>query len=200
MIQTNLELKTKLFSQIAILSEEQSLLPFSEPHIDETIRELEKINPIEQPLSPDNLSSLVGEWQLIYASNGTVVTRQVAGVADILGSGIQVKKIWQSLVVDDGSIIANNQALIELFLLGEYQLGAEGIWQPKPDERTATVTFDVFFLQATKFFSQSDWTLPELQIPVLDILKNEAIWITSYLDEEMRIGRGATGNLFVFRR
>lgn len=200
MIQTNLELKTKLFSQIAILSEEQSLLPFSEPHIDETIRELEKINPIEQPLSPDNFTSLIGEWQLIYASNGTVVTRQVAGVADILGSGIQVKKIWQSLVVDDGTIIANNQALIELFLLGEYQLGAEGIWQPKPDERTATVTFDFFSLQATKFLSQSDWTLPELQIPVLDILKNEAIWITSYLDEDTRIGRGATGNLFVFRR
>ena len=90
--------------------------------------------------------------------------------------------------------------MIELFLLGEYQLGAEGIWKPKPDERTATVTFDVFSLQAMKFLSQSDWTLPELQIPVLDVLKNEAIWITSHLDEDTRIGRGATGNLFVFRR
>ena len=33
MIQTNLELKIKLLSQIAILGEERSLLPLSEAHI-----------------------------------------------------------------------------------------------------------------------------------------------------------------------
>ncbi|MCU0535345.1 MAG: PAP/fibrillin family protein [Hydrococcus sp. Prado102] len=44
------------------------------------------------------------------------------------------------------------------------------------------------------------WSLPELKIPVLEFLKNEAIWKTSYLDRDMRIGRGATGNLFVFRK
>ncbi|MFE1746297.1 PAP/fibrillin family protein [Coleofasciculus sp. H7-2] len=31
-------------------------------------------------------------------------------------------------------------------------------------------------------------------------LRNEAEWTTSYLDEEIRVGRGATGNLFVFSR
>ncbi|NJK50810.1 hypothetical protein HC931_24265 [Candidatus Gracilibacteria bacterium] len=43
-------------------------------------------------------------------------------------------------------------------------------------------------------------SLPELKIPVLEFLKNEAMWKTSYLDRDMRIGRGVTGNLFVFRR
>lgn len=62
------------------------------------------------------------------------------------------------------------------------------------------VSFDAFTTQATKFLGQSDWTLPELKIPVLDFLRNEALWITSYLDEDLRIGRGTTGNLFVFRR
>ena len=200
MTQTNYELKTKLLSQIEVLGKEQSLLPFSTPHIDETIRELENVNPIMRSLSPEHLTTLIGEWQLIYASNGTVVTRPLAEVANLIGLGIQVKKIWQSINNFNREIITNNQALIELPLLGEYQIGAEGTWQPQPDEQTATVTFNLFSFQATKFLSQPAWTLPELQIPVLDFLQNEAIWITSYLDEDLRIGRGATDNLFVFRR
>ena len=38
MTQTNLELKSKLFSQIEILGKEKSLLPFSNTSIDETIK------------------------------------------------------------------------------------------------------------------------------------------------------------------
>ena len=150
MSQTNLELKNQLFSQIEILGQEQSLLPFSTSYIDETIAELENINPIERSLSADNLATLVGDWQLVYASNGTVITRPIAEIAKILGSGIKVKKIWQSLNNLDEKITANNQALIELPLLGEYQLGAEGIWQSEPDERTAKVTFNLFVLSRIK--------------------------------------------------
>lgn len=200
MSQTNSELKTKLLSQIEVLGKEQSLLPFSTPYIDETIRELENVNPIVRSLSAENLTTLIGKWHLMYASNGTVVTRPVAQITDLLGSGIQANSIWQSINNFNGEIIASNHALIELPLLGEYYLSAEGTWQPQADEQTATVTFNLFSLQATKFLSQPNWTLPELQIPVLDFLRNEAIWITSYLDEDTRIGRGATGNLFVFRR
>ena len=200
MTPTNLELKTKLFSQIEILGKEQSLLPFSNTSIDETIKNLEKTNPISQPLKFDHLSSLVGEWQLAYASNGTVITRPIAEITKVLGSGIKVKKIWQSIYNFDGEIMANNQASIELSLLGEYQLSAEGIWRSQPDKQTATVTFNLFSLQATKFFGQPNWTLPELQIPIWDFFRNEASWMTSYVDEDTRIGRGGTGNLFVFRR
>jgi len=124
----------------------------------------------------------------------------LAKMIDIFGSGIKVQRIWQSLNNIDGEIRSNNQAIIELPLIGEYQLGAEGVWIPEADERTAKVTFNAFAAQATKLFSQSDWSLPELKIPVLDFLKNGAVWITSYLDEDTRIGRGGTGNLFVFRR
>jgi hypothetical protein len=57
-----------------------------------------------------------------------------------------------------------------------------------------------FSVQATKPLGISIWSLPELKIPVLEFLKKEALWTTSYLDSQIRVGRGATGNLFVFRR
>ena len=200
MAQTTENPKTELFRQIETLGKERSLLPFSEATIDETIRQLESINPIPQPLLPDNFPDLMGDWQLVYASNGTVITRPIAEFTSFLGSGIKVKKIWQSLLIEDRKITADNQALIELALLGEYKLSAEGVWQPEPDKQTAKVTFDAFTARATKFLGQPNWTLPELKVPVLDFLRNEALWITSYLDEDTRIGRGTTGNLFVFRR
>ena len=198
MTQTNRDLKTQLLSQIEILGREQSLLPFSDTSIDETIQQLEDSNPIPQPLLPDNLSSLVGDWQLVYASNGTVITRPIAEITNFLGSGIKVNRIWQSLGIENNQIMAENQALIELPLLGEYKLSAEGIWRSQSDQRSAMVTFEAITTRATKFLGQSDWSLPELKIPVLKFLRNEALWITSYLDEDTRIGRGATGNSFVF--
>ena len=200
MTQLNRELKTELFNQIEAISEAQSLSPFSLASVDEVIQDLEKINPIPQPLSFSNFSSLIGDWQLVYTSNGTVITRPIAEITSILGSGIKVKKIWQSLSNLNGEIRANNRALIELTLFGEYQLGAEGVWQAEADEQTAKVRFDAFTAKATEFLGQSNWNLPELRIPVLHFLQNEALWITSYLDEDTRIGRGGTGNLFIFRR
>ncbi|WP_036487172.1 PAP/fibrillin family protein [Myxosarcina sp. GI1] len=196
----NRDLKAQLFSQIETIGKERSILPFSDTSIDDTIRRLENVNPMTQPLASDNLSSLVGDWQLVYASNGTVVTRPIAEMTNVLGTAIKVNKIWQSLAVLDEKIKADNQALIELPLLGEYKLSAEGVWQPEPDQQAAMVMFDAFTAQAIKFLGQSDWTLPELKIPVLEFLRNEALWITSYLDEDTRIGRGKTGNLFVFCR
>ena len=90
---------------------------------------MEDTNPIPQPLSSNNLSSLIGDWQLIYASNGTVITRPIAEITNVLGSGIKIKRIWQSLDNFNGEIRANNQALIDLTLVGEYRLSAEGIWR-----------------------------------------------------------------------
>lgn len=58
----------------------QSLLPFSDASIDETIQQLEDSDPIPQSLLSSNLSSLIGDWQLVYASNGTIVTRPIAKI------------------------------------------------------------------------------------------------------------------------
>ncbi|MGB3755924.1 MAG: PAP/fibrillin family protein [Rivularia sp. (in: cyanobacteria)] len=186
-------LKTKLIRRLAALSLQQAIFPQPEPAIDKIIGELEELNPIPQPLNLDNQALISGSWQLIYASNGTVVTRQVATIPD--WAGIKIKQVYQILNCSNTEIATSNCAKIELPLLGEWKIEASGIWKCEEDQKTSLVSFDAFGFQATKPFN-----LPELKIPVMEALRNEAIWITSYLDEEIRVGRGKTGNLFLFRR
>ncbi|MHC5762641.1 PAP/fibrillin family protein [Nostoc sp.] len=196
-------LKTELLLRIDKLGLQQSLFPTSDELIDQLIQQLEGISPILQPLQPNYLPSLLGNWQLVYASGGTIVTRQIASIPDFLGV-IKIKRVWQTLASDSNTrkISASNSAQLELPILGEWQLQANGHWKwgTGTDERTATVSFNSFSIQGTKPFALSNWSFPELKIPVLEFLQKEALWITSYLDEEIRVGRGATNNLFVFRR
>ncbi|MFW9264571.1 PAP/fibrillin family protein [Nostoc sp. CALU 546] len=194
-------LKTELLLRIEKLGLQQSLFPNSDELIDQLVQQLESISPIPQPLQPNHLPSLLGNWQLVYASAGTIVTRQIASIPDF-GSAIKIKRVWQTLTSDSNTrkISASNSAQLELPILGEWQLQANGHWKWGTDEKTATVSFNSFSIQATKPFGLSNWSFPELKIPVLEFLQKEALWITSYLDREIRVGRGATDNLFVFCR
>jgi len=197
---TRIALKTELLQRVEALGLQQALFPSEGAPIDEMVQQLESINPISRPLHPDYLPCLLGNWQLVYASKGTVVTRQIASIPD-LGAPITIKRVWQRLVAGGiGEISAANGALLDLPLLGEWRLQADGVWTWGADEQTAKVSFGSFSMQATKPFGMENWSFPELKIPVLEFLRNEAEWTTSYLDPEVRIGRGATGNLFVFRR
>ncbi|WP_347239578.1 PAP/fibrillin family protein [Microcoleus sp. FACHB-68] len=197
---TRIALKTGLLQRVKALGLQQALFPSDGGEIDEMVRQLESINPIARPLQPASLPSLLGNWQLVYASKGTVVTRRLASMPDF-GETIKIKRVWQTLAAgNSGKIFASNHAFLDLPLLGEWQLQAAGIWTWGTDEQMAKVSFDSFSVQATKFFGMESWRFPELKIPVLEFLRNEAEWTTSYLDEDIRVGRGATGNLFVFRR
>jgi len=197
---TRIALKTELLQRVEALGLQQALFPSNGEPIDEIVRQLESLNPIPRPLHLNHLSSLLGSWQLVYASKGTVVTRQLASIPDF-GGTINIKRVWQSLVAGGtGKISASNGAFLNLPLVGECRLQADGVWTWGADERMAKVTFDSFSMQATKPFGMETWSFPELKIPVLEFLRNEAEWTTSYLDQEIRVGRGATGNLFVFRR
>jgi len=197
---TRFALKTELLQLVEALGLQQALFPSNADPIDEIVRQLESLNPISRALHPDHLPSLLGNWQLVYASKGTVVTRQLASIPDF-GGTINIKRVWQSLVAGGTEkISASNGAFLDLPLLGEWQLRADGVWTWGADEQMAKVTFDSFSMQATKPFGMESWSFPELKIPVLEFLRNEAEWTTSYLDQEIRVGRGATGNLFVFRR
>ncbi len=197
---TRSALKTELLQRVEALGLQQSLFPSEGEPINEIVQQLEGINPIPRPLSANHLPSLLGNWQLVYASRGTVVTRSFASLPDFLG-GIKIKRVWQSLVAGStGKISASNGAFLDLPLLGEWQLRADGAWTWGANEQEASVSFGTFSLQATKPFGLLGWSFPELKIPVLEFLRNEALWITSYLDHDLRVGRGATGNLFVFRR
>lgn len=194
-------LKTELLSRIEKLGLQQSLFPTSDELIDKLVQQLESISPIVQPLQPNYLPFLLGNWQLVYASQGTIVTRQIASIPDFWGA-IKIKRVWQTLTSGSSTrdILASNSAQLELPILGEWQLQANGHWKWGTDEKTAIVSFNSFSIQAAKLFGLSNWSFPELKIPVLEFLQKEALWITSYLDQEIRVGRGATDNLFVFRR
>lgn len=195
-----LALKAEFFQKVEDLGPQQALFPSQNEPIDQLVRQLEVINPISNPLQSQYLPSLLGKWQLIYASAGTFVTRSLASIPGWEDT-IKIKQVWQTLTAGSSKIIAaENIAVLDLPLFGEWRLGAEGVWTWGVNEQVAKVTFSAFSVQATKPFGQSSWSLPELKIPILEFLRNEAQWTTSYLDPELRVGRGATGNVFVFCR
>lgn len=196
----NITLRTQLLQEIEVLDPQQAIFPSVNESINQIVQQLENINPIPQPLQPDYLPYLIGEWQLIYASRGTVVTRRVASIPN-WGEAIKIERVWQELVAKDrNKIAAVNAAIIDLPWFGKWQLQANGMWVWDTPEQLAKVSFSSFSVQAKQPFGWSNWSWPQLTIPVLEWLRSEAVWITSYLDQEIRFGRGATGNLFVFRR
>jgi len=192
-VQTRQDLKHDLRQRATALGQ-QALLPAEKRDLDAIVNQLESLNPTPCPLALAHRSLLLGDWNLIYASHGTVVTRQLPG-------GLTIHSIWQSLAaLGEEAIAATNGMELELPLLGRWQLQVQGVWRWQGETPIATVAFDAFSLQATRLFHQSGWQFPALHLPVLEGLRREASWQTSYLDSELRIGRGATGNRFVFVR
>jgi hypothetical protein len=194
-------LKTKLIRHIQFLDPLDALLPSQHPDIDQMIHDLEDLTPIQQPLSATHLPILLGNWQLVYASEGTVVTRQVSDSGKFMP--VRIQRVWQRLNRTSNAtapIESENGAVLSIPFLGEITAVAKGIWQPYEEAESANVSFGAVSLQPTRLLGMAGFNLPKITIPVLDFLRREALWITSYLDEDLRFGRGATGNLFVFKR
>ena len=197
---TSSDLKAEFFRQLERIGRQEALLPTKSRPIDDVVRRLEQSNPTPCPLAVENLPMLLGEWELIYASRGTVVTRQLTLIPDFSG-GVTIKRVWQTLTAATHQHLHTvNGAVLALPIVGEWQLQANGRWTWAQRDRDAKVAFGEFSIQATRFLGQPHWCLPALTIPVLAFLRNEALWTTSYLDATLRIGRGATGNVFVFQR
>lgn len=219
-VETRQTLKQNFLNRIAALGQ-AAVMPTEKSELDAIVQELETLNPTPAPLASENrlplrgtakLPLLLGKWKLVYASNGTVVTRRLPG-------GIAIDGIWQILsaleqgamrssssfgvigVERDCEAIATINAIeLGLPLLGKLQIQAKGLWQWQGETQTATVAFDAFSAKADGLFYQPDWQLPAIEIPVLEWFRREASWRTSYLDADLRIGRGASGNGFVFVR
>lgn len=191
-------LKTELLDRIHHLDPAMALIPSSHPEIDQIIQDLEAITPIAQPLQPDHWPTLGGTWDLIYASQGTVVTRRIPAPWPVV-----IRRVWQRLTASPQAsppITAENGAVVSLPLIGELTAMAQGVWQPYEDAESASVSFGSFSLQPTRLLGIAGLHLPQLTLPIFEALRREALWITSYLDDDLRIGRGVTGNLFVFQR
>ncbi|MBF2067143.1 MAG: PAP fibrillin [Calothrix sp. C42_A2020_038] len=194
-VTTQQNIKHELLQRIEALEFKQRLFPV-DSGLDALVQSLEDINPTDKPLSQDYHNLLLGSWDLIYASRGTVVTRSFASIPNFIEREIKINRIWQTLVISENDNISTTNSIeIVLPLLGTWQIEAEGYWTTS-DAKIAQVSFSTFSTRAINPFGIS-WN-PELKIPVLEFLRNEALWITSYLDDDLRIGRGATRNLFVF--
>ena len=194
------QLKTQLLEHIDALDPEDAILPDEHPAIDQMICELETLNPIDQPLRPEHWPLLLGSWALVYASRGTVVTRRINRQLPL---PVGIRRVWQRLThpEETGTAIATeNGAVLSLPFFGELTATIQGTWKPFEEGESASVTFGAISVQATRLLGITGLHLPQITIPVLEFLRQEALWITSYLDEDLRFGRGATGNLFVFRR
>jgi hypothetical protein len=191
-------LKTELLTRLRHMDPTEALLPSSHPDIDHLIHDLEAITPIAQPLQPNHWPTLLGTWDLIYASQGTVVTRRIPTLWPV-----GIRRVWQRLAQApqaSAPIAAENGAVVSLPLVGELTAIAQGLWQPYEEAESASVSFGAFSVQPTRLLGVAGLHLPKLTLPVFEALRREALWITSYLDDDLRVGRGVTGNLFVFQR
>ena len=130
-------LKQDLLRRAAELGQD-AVLPTQKAAMDTIVRQLESLNPTPEPLALSQRALLLGDWSLIYASRGTVVTRRLVG-------GISINAIWQRLdSAGERAIAATNGAELELPVIGKIQLQAEGLWRWQGETQTATVSLDIF--------------------------------------------------------
>ncbi|MGB5973470.1 MAG: PAP/fibrillin family protein, partial [Nodosilinea sp.] len=145
------QLKTQLLHQIETLEPQEAILPAEHPAIDQIICELESLNPIDQPLQREHWPLLLGSWALVYASQGTVVTRRFSRQMPL---PINIKRVWQRLTNPEaavngvsGAIATENGAVLSL-PFGELTATAQGVWQPYEEGESARVSFGAFTVQA----------------------------------------------------
>lgn len=211
------ELKSEVRKRLVQLSASQgpaaALLPGSyeeKAEIDALLDQLQR-HPEAGIPSGGQLDSLVlGEWDMVYASNGTAVTRTpLASSLVAMGRllpGAGLSDIRQTLsACDQGAIAASNEVLLGLGPLGSWRVGVAGKWLSQAEGDCVRVVFESLNL---KLVGLMGLTLPEWmpQVPINVGRAGQenragANWVTTYVDQDMRLGKGkATGNLFLFFR
>ena len=120
---------------------------------------------------------------------------------------------------------AANSAIFGLGPLGSYEVGIQGRWLPEASQAGSMVqvAFDAFSVRLVGYLglqlpaglpkvrchgahalygcrsgSLGSWAAMQITIPING--QTTAEWCTPYADEEFRLGRGKSGNLFLFQR
>lgn len=168
-----------LLTAVEALGYPAAIFPGDEPSrrtIDSSIAALEAASPTPSPLQqPEHDGApaplLLDEWELIYASSGTYLTR--SGGAQVLLSasalpGVGVSGIRQGLQLagsgagsSKGSssssssgqpqLRTSNAATLGLGPFGDWEIVVEGVWAVR-DGQLARVSFDGFSLQLVGLF------------------------------------------------
>ena len=130
------QLKAELLSSIAALDPQQALLPAQGASLAPLIEQLEACTPVSNPLSSENGPALSGEWALIYATRGTVVTRRLPAQSNPFGS-VTVERVWQVLSAGLQTVAAENGAILTLPIVGRVKLCAYGSWRWEASRKEA---------------------------------------------------------------
>ncbi|KAI7844010.1 hypothetical protein COHA_002547 [Chlorella ohadii] len=175
-----------LLAAVDALGYPAAIFPGDEPSrrtIDSSIAALEAASPTPSPLRQPECGGapsplLLGDWELIYASSGTYLTRSGGAQALLTASVLP--------------------ATLGLGPFGDWEIVIEGVWAVR-DGQLARVTFDGFSLQLVGLFDAI--RLPRMAKVSIPIQNSRAAdFSTTYLSEGLRVARGSTGNLFLFRR
>ncbi|KAI5075521.1 hypothetical protein GOP47_0009597 [Adiantum capillus-veneris] len=160
------------------------------------IIELENTNPTDNPVSSAFLS---GYWSLLYtAPINEMTSDKYAGTQEgpflarvkplAFGS---IKQTRSSQVIDVENGVAKNIADFTFFGKNG-TLNIEGLAAPSCVKEKETTRLEVVF--KSFFVRIGGWTSPRISLQWI----NPQGWVdTTYLDQDMRIGRGDKGSVFV---
>jgi hypothetical protein len=212
------EIKTALLELTSQQGPLAPLLPGSfeqKSRIDSLLRELTQLQLDQRALDSPKPSQLfhqlderiLGEWELVYTSNGTVVTRtllvQALSSVSALLPGVGISDIRQTLKTrNSGALSTVNEATLGLGLLGSWKLAIEGGWFQQLGEDAVRVVFARLTIKPVGLLGQPfpDW-FPQVtwDSGLNGPNRTGASWITTYVDEDVRIGMGSSSkNIFLF--
>lgn len=196
--------------------------------VDRLLSELEQLSPASKPLtvpsgkkgatqllSPSQGPQLLGDWTLTYASNGggeseTIpadgtrhnLLAQLLQLSDAI-PGLGMEAITQKLSSDaqrPGFISMENSAVFSFGPLGSWRLSVAGAWKDDGGGICALSSFQSFSIKPVSFLGLPIEGMPEVTVPIPEPLQSQSAWCTTYLDHDTRIGRGANGAVFLFKR
>jgi hypothetical protein len=192
--------KTKLLNAIANQNRGLLATDTERQAILAAITELEAYNPYPRPLV-DSLDLLAGNWRLLYTSSQSLL-----GIDRI--PLIQLGEIYQCLRMENNTLY--NIAEVNNFLPGLNGIVSVIASFEPVNERRVKVRFTrsiVGLKSLLKYQSPDDFItaiesgkkFTAIDLPINN--QNQDAWVEiTYLDDNLRIGRGNEGNVFVLVR
>ena len=162
------------------------------------IQQLEDTNPTSKPLEAKNL--LDGDWRLLYTTSKGILGLDRFPL-------LKLGQIYQSIRVSEAKIY-NIAEIVGLPML-EGLVTVAATFEPVSEKRV-NVVFERSIIGLQKFFN---YNTPKKFIQQIESGKKflpldfkidrgeQKGWLdTTYLDEDMRVGRGNEGNVFVLTK
>eukprot|EP00192_Tetraselmis_astigmatica_P012567 CAMPEP_0117660140 /NCGR_PEP_ID=MMETSP0804-20121206/6808_1 /TAXON_ID=1074897 /ORGANISM="Tetraselmis astigmatica, Strain CCMP880" /LENGTH=405 /DNA_ID=CAMNT_0005466847 /DNA_START=411 /DNA_END=1628 /DNA_ORIENTATION=+ len=157
-------------------------------------------------------TSFLGQWELLYASNAPLSRAtpfSEAGKALGRLPGLGITDAAQDFHCDTSSPIvkAGSSATLGLGPLGSWKVSVRG--SVKSNDTTGSklsrASFDEVSISLADVmgFDFFGIHMPEVVVPVpktQDGMQITSAWETTYLDDDIRITRGRTGAMFVYRK